>query len=200
MATTSTESPASTRQRLLDAAAGLFLGQGAHATSLEQVRQRAGVSNGSLYHHFASKAHLAQALYLQAMESYHAAMAAALQGTPPAAEGVRALVARHIDWVLRHPQQARVLLHLRGATHVEGEAPDWAAVNARAFEVLQTWIDAEVRAGRMHRMPFHLWLALVLAPTMARSEAWLRHERPKVEAAERRWLADAAARAVALGG
>lgn len=193
-----TDTAASTRQRLLDAASELFLGQGVDGTSLEQVRQRAAVSNGSLYHHFPSKAHLARALYLQALQSYHGAMTAALDGSPSAAPGVRALVGRHIDWVLQQPRAARVLSQLRESTRIDGEDPDWAAVNAQAFATLKDWIDAEVRARRMHRLPLNVWMALVLAPTMARSEAWLRQRQPTVDAAERRWLADAAARAVAL--
>lgn len=185
-----------TRSRLLEAGCELFLAQGFDATSLDQVRQRAGASNGSLYHHFPSKAHLARAIYLDALASYHAAVRPALRGAPPAAEGVRALVDRHIGWVLKHPQAARALGELRSATRIDGLWPDWAAVNRGAFEPLQAWIAAEVAAGRMLDIPFDTWLALVLAPAMQRAEAWLRQARPQVATRERALLADAAARAV----
>lgn len=186
----------STRDRLLQAGAALFLQQGFEATSLDQVRQLAQASNGSLYHHFPSKAHLARALYLQALADYQAHVAPALDGDPPAAEGVRALVTRHIAWLLKQPLAARVLVDLRGATRIDGVAPDWQAVNAQAFGRLQRWIDHETGAGRMLAMPFGTWLALVLAPVMQLAEGWLRLPRPQVPAAQRELLAAAAARAV----
>lgn len=186
----------STRERLLQAGRELFLSQGFDATSLDQVRQRAGASNGSLYHHFPSKAHLARALYLEALASYHAAVQPALRGQPVAADGVRALVDRHIGWVLQHHEAARVLGELRSATRIDGQWPDWAAINRGAFEPLQAWIAAEVAAGRMLDMPFDTWLALVLAPSLQRAEAWLRQPRPQVPARERVLLAEAAARSV----
>lgn len=185
-----------TRHRLLQAGAELFLRQGFEATSLDQVRQAAQASNGSLYHHFATKAHLARALYLQALADYQACVAPALDGDPPAADGVRALVLAHIGWVLAQPVPARVLLELRGATRIDGQPPDWSAANAQAFGRLQAWIASEAAAGRMHDLPLDIWLALVLAPTMQLSEAWLRQPRPQVPRALRERLADAAVCAV----
>ena len=187
----------STRQRLLEAGAERFLSQGFEATSLEQVRQRAGVSNGSLYHHFPTRAHLARALYLDALAHYQAYVGLALAEAPAAADGVRALVARHIAWVQQQTDRARVLAGLRAATRSDGEAPDWAAVNAEAFARLRRWIADETTAGRMRAMPFELWRALVLAPVMARTEDWLRQPRVQVPLAERERLAEAAACAVA---
>lgn len=186
----------STRDRLLQAGAALFLQQGFEGTSLDQVRQAAQASNGSLYHHFPTKAHLARALYLQALADYQAHVAPALDGEPPAADGVRALVLRHIDWVLRQPLAARVLVELRGATRIDGQPPDWQAVNADAYGRLQRWIAQETAAGRMLDMSLPTWLALVLAPVMQLAEGWLRLPRPQVPTSQRELLAAAAARAV----
>lgn len=185
-----------TRRRLLDAGQALFLAQGVDGTSLDQVRRRACASNGSLYHHFPSKAHLARALYLEALASYHAAVLPALAGSPAAVAGVRAIVERHVAWILRHPDRARVLAELRGATRIDGQWPDWSAVNRRAFDPLQAWIAVEVAAGRMLDMPLDAWLALVLAPAMQLTDGWLRQSRPAVPRRLRALLADAAARAV----
>lgn len=193
-----TGAPADSRQRVLDAAAELFLGQGFAATAFDQVRQAAGVSNGSLYHHFSSKAELARALYLQALASYHAAMQPALQAQPAAADGVRALVHQHLVWVQRHPREARVLHRLRDAAGSDGQPPDWAGANAPAFDALRAWIAAEVAAGRMHELPFDAWLALVFSPLLQLGEAWLRRDPVRVPPSLRDALADAAVRAVAV--
>jgi AcrR family transcriptional regulator len=44
-----------TREQLVDAATALFAANGYEATSIESVLREAGVSRGSLYHHFPSK-------------------------------------------------------------------------------------------------------------------------------------------------
>jgi AcrR family transcriptional regulator len=48
-------SPASTRERILEAAARLFHEQGYHPTGISTVLREAGVNSGSLYHFFPSK-------------------------------------------------------------------------------------------------------------------------------------------------
>ena len=44
-----------TRQKILDAAYGLFLDQGFHATSMRQIADKSGVALGGIYNHFKSK-------------------------------------------------------------------------------------------------------------------------------------------------
>ncbi len=53
---------------LLDVATDLFAERGYEGTSIEAVLQRAGVSRGSLYHHFAGK----ESLFGAVVESVHA--------------------------------------------------------------------------------------------------------------------------------
>src|SRR5688572_15945482 len=154
-------SPSSTRQALLGAAVDLFLTQGFDATSMEQVRSAAGASNGSLYHHFSTRHHLARAVYEDALRDYQANLRSALGPRLSTEEGVQSLVRRHIAWVLRAPQQARVLNELRAFTAIDGQEPDWAAVNAEAFAALKTWIALQVTQGTMQDLPFEVWMALV---------------------------------------
>jgi AcrR family transcriptional regulator len=56
-----------TRQHLITVATGLFAARGYEGTSIEAVLEHAGVSRGSLYHHFASKERLFEAV----LESVH---------------------------------------------------------------------------------------------------------------------------------
>lgn len=52
---TRVRSPALTRAKLIQAAAGLFRAQGYAPISLRDIAKAAGVSTGSMYHHFSSK-------------------------------------------------------------------------------------------------------------------------------------------------
>jgi len=53
---------AATRQRLITVATELFADRGYEATSTEAILERAGASRGSLYHHFAGKDRLFEAV------------------------------------------------------------------------------------------------------------------------------------------
>jgi AcrR family transcriptional regulator len=183
---------AASRDQILQAAAALFLAQGFDATSMDQVRQRAGVSNGSLYHHYPSKNHLARALYEAALADFHAALLKAIAGDPAAERGVRALVAAYLAWVLRHPERARVLHELRRTTAIAGAEPDWGALNAQAHGALRAWAEACMQRGQMKTMPFGVWIALVFAPLLQLTPHWLRQDKPAVPPRLRALLADAA--------
>ncbi|MEY2570016.1 MAG: hypothetical protein QOE63_366 [Acidimicrobiaceae bacterium] len=62
---TQAERRATTRAALLDAARDLFAENGFAATGREEIVERAGVTRGAMYHHFASKEALFQAVYEQ---------------------------------------------------------------------------------------------------------------------------------------
>lgn len=53
---------AKTRDRILDAAQALILDHGFGSTTVDAVVNRAGITKGAFFHHFASKAELARAL------------------------------------------------------------------------------------------------------------------------------------------
>src|ERR1700722_15478697 len=53
---------ARTRRALLDAARALFAEKGFAATGRDEIAERAGVTRGALYHHFASKTEVAAAV------------------------------------------------------------------------------------------------------------------------------------------
>lgn len=59
---TQTERRERTRSALLEAAASVFAERGYHGATLDAIAERAGLSKGSVYHHFASKHELFGAL------------------------------------------------------------------------------------------------------------------------------------------
>jgi len=175
---------------VLEAAVAVFLAHGDAAASMEQVRQAAGVSNGSLYHHFPTKSHLVGAVYAHALRDFHAALGRALDKARDAESGVKGLVRAYIAWVLANPASARLLERLR-----HRDAPDCEAItqaNAQVFDRMGRWIQEQVNKGDMQALPFGVWMSLVFAPVRALTPAWTADARPKVGAALRDTLAQAA--------
>lgn len=196
MSPTATPEPASTKDRLLDAATKVFLAHGFAAASMDMVRQEAGVSNGSLYHHYPTKALLADALYAHTLRDFHSALMVPLTARATAQSGVKGLIRAYIAWVLAHPDRARLLHELRRGGGLEG-GTEWLAANAQVFGKLSTWIEAKVAAGEMRAMPFPVWMALVCSPAVSLTPHWTRQETPAVTPKVRAALEHAAWMAVA---
>jgi AcrR family transcriptional regulator len=189
--------PDSTKARLLDAAARVFLQHGFTAASMDLVRQEAGVSNGSLYHHFPTKALLADAVYAHTLRDLHAALLVPVSGRAAAQTGVKGLLRVYVDWVVAHPDGARLLHELKRAGEWTTGATELAQANASGFGALQEWASAKAAAGEMRPLPFPVWMAVVFAPALSLTPQWLRQSPPQVPAKVRAALEHAAWMAVA---
>src|SRR5437660_9514098 len=106
----STSERASTPERIVTAALPLLVAHGYAGASLEQVRRDAGVSNGSLYHHFPRRADLAARLLNEGMRQCQDAVLAVVTGGGPAEQVVRTVVTEQLRWVERQADLARWIL------------------------------------------------------------------------------------------
>ena len=187
--------PTSTKSRVLQAATQVFLRQGFAAASMDQVRQEAGVSNGSLYHHYPTKAQLADALYAHTLRDFHGTLLAAVHGRATAQSGVKGLVRNYIQWVVDNPQSARLLHELRRSGGLS-DAGEWASTNAQGFDALAAWLRQKVDAREMRDLPFPVWMAVVFSPVMSLTPHWVRQAEPAVAPKVRAALEHAAWMAV----
>ncbi len=170
----------STRLMLLDAAATVFLAQGFAAASMDQVRQLAGVSNGSLYHHFPTKEKLVDALYAHTLRDFHLALLDAIPARASAQAGVKGLIRAYVQWVVMHPERAQLLHKLRRSGDMTDASSERNTVNAEAFGALAAWMQAKADAGELRAMPFAVWMALVFAPAMSLTQQWVAQDKPTV--------------------
>lgn len=184
------------RRALLLAARACFLERGFAATSVDEIRRRANVSNGSLFHHFPSKSHLARALYLESLESFQEAISRALRDSESASDAIARMIGAHLDWITHEREAARVLVELRDATIIDGTPVDWAEVNARAFDELRELIARSVAAGETIDIPFGVWMALVFAPVLELTRRWVSKPKITIAPAVRDALIRAAQRAI----
>ena len=112
------QAPASTADRILDAAEDLFAAKGFAATSLGDVADRVGIRSPSLYNHFRNKEALYQAVLERLLDDFSAPLAE-LAKAPVTRERVlhwlEAIVRQHHA----NPNLARLLQHaaLSGGPH-----------------------------------------------------------------------------------
>jgi AcrR family transcriptional regulator len=113
-------SAGATRERILNSAVDLFAERGYDATSVSQVIERAGLTKGGFYHHFASKDALLYEVYGDLIGGQLERMAAILARRLPPAETLRALILDLVESTAASSQRALVFwreLHRLGDEH-----------------------------------------------------------------------------------
>jgi AcrR family transcriptional regulator len=161
------ESPAPARERLLRAALARFAVEDPVAVRLDDIRREAGVSVGALYHHFADKADLIEALYLDLTARFQAGFLAAVRAEPTAEHGIKTGVRFYLRWVSRNPAGARLLL---------GHRPESATLrdlNREFLGAVRTWWNVHVHYRALRPLPLDLVHALWLGPAHEYTRSWL---------------------------
>src|SRR3954451_15512433 len=183
-----------TADRVLAAALPLFGAHGYAEASLEKVRRDAGVSNGSLYHHFPRRADLAARLLVDGMRQCQEAVLAVVAADGP--DVVRTVVIGQLRWVEEHPDLARWIFSDLPDEVLLAAEPDLGADARRYAVAVGDWLGAQRRAGAVIEGSFGVRHALWLGPAMEFARHWLRgrsRQRPTEAAAD---LAEGAWRAL----
>ncbi|MGV9582904.1 TetR/AcrR family transcriptional regulator [Nocardia farcinica] len=169
----------SIRDRVLTAALACFAEDGYERTTIARIRERSGVSNGALFHHFPSKEAIAGALYVDAMGSVHEEYRRVLARRPATlADGVGGVLERHLSWVEADPVRARFV-------YAQGRL-DWAsepgerlrAMNAEIGAAWREWLAPFVSQGEARDLPMTVVVAVVTGPAHALAQQWLAGQLP----------------------
>lgn len=108
---------------MLDAALACFAEHGYEGTRVRHIAERAGVSEGALYRHYASKEALAQALYAHYFRQFSVTLQQAAMAEQTAESQVRALLRTIIACYRENPVAVTFVL-LRQPTFMPGLPPD----------------------------------------------------------------------------
>ena len=169
-----------TRSNILLAAFSAFGENGYAATTMQAIRKKAGISNGSLFHFFPNKESLGATLYIESILQYQSGLLNALSAPNlDAHAGIHALVRYHFDWVESHVQLARFLF--------ERDLPDWGAshtksirsANHHVYRVIGEWLNQHMQAGKFKSQPISTCIALLQGSTLVLSRAWLENAIPE---------------------
>lgn len=130
------------RQEVVDAAAALFAERGFHATSMQDLQERTGLTIGGLYHYIGSKDQLLGAVCAELVDPL-LAQARALPDTGDHHERLRAFLRLWVAHVATHRDHMLVFSQERGTLERDEQ---WATVrrSRKAFERL---LDELLRAG-----------------------------------------------------
>jgi AcrR family transcriptional regulator len=186
-----------TADRILAAALPLFLAHGYAGASLETVRRDAGVSNGSLYHHFPRRADLAARLLTEGMRRCQQDITDVLAVDGPPEQVVRTVVAAHMRWVEQHAEVARWIYSDLPDEVLLAAEPQLGEDSRRYVEAVKGWLRQQTEQGALIGRSFGVTHALWLGPAQEFARHWLRgrsRQRPTGAAGD---LADGAWRALA---
>jgi AcrR family transcriptional regulator len=161
------------RDSILAAALECFNALGVSATTIDHVRERAGASVGSIYHHFGGKEQLVAALHIEGARSYQEGFLAALQEQRTARGGIQAIVRHHLRWVADHPEMARFMLGGRDTEVAASAAPELRDLNRAFFAAIAAWVQPHARRGALRPFAVDLYDALVLGPAQEFARHWL---------------------------
>jgi AcrR family transcriptional regulator len=102
--------PARTRSRLLAAGVRLFSARGFHGVAVDEIVAAATCNKRMLYHYFGDK----EGLYVEVLRHVYARMEAAemapLPATATTEQAIRAVIARHFEFLAQNPAFVKLLL------------------------------------------------------------------------------------------
>jgi len=140
------------RDRILDAALRLFSRGGASAGSLRAIGAEAGLHNSSLFHHFAGKRAIHDALGERVIGEAASRLALLESDDPPGLDGLIAVLGDLAEGFSARPPDAAFLLSVL----VSGDAGALAGARARAerdlLAPIWSWVVRARDAGAIRRV------------------------------------------------
>jgi AcrR family transcriptional regulator len=103
------------RTEIIDAAEQLFFSRGFDGTTIDEIAEAAELSKGTIYLYFEGKDDLYNAIILRGVGILKKMFEAAVGGSAPGIEKVRAIGNAYIEFFRRYPDYFDALLHHQGA-------------------------------------------------------------------------------------
>jgi AcrR family transcriptional regulator len=163
-----------TRRRILDAALAGFLEDGYAQTTIAGIRTRSEVSNGALFHHFPSKESIADALFVEAIASFHEGLWELVRRKPRSLRSaVRGVIVHQLSWIEEHPDLAR-FVYMRG--HLDWDSQGGSQVedlNREIAAAIREWMAPLIEKGEIRPRSMLMISAIVTGPAHAIAQRWL---------------------------
>jgi len=159
------------RNAILSAAARVIASQGLAAAATAVIAKEAGVSNGSVFVYFDTKAALLNDLYLALKEEMMAAASAGLDTGGEPREQVRRMWTQWLRWATASPHKRRALAQLEVADDITAESRQTAHA---AFSDIAGLVNRSRAVGPMREVPLSFVLTLTTSIAEATIDTLLR--------------------------
>ncbi len=163
----------STKETILSSALSCFMEKGVEQSSIADIRDRSGISVGSIYHHFGNKDGIVVALFLSGMQDHSRNQELALSKAQGAKEGIYAIVTCYIDWIAAHPDWARFVFRYRSLVENSDLAERNESQKREHFKRLKAWFAPHIESGDIQKLPFEVYHSLIIGPAQDFALRWL---------------------------
>jgi len=133
------------KEKILNASLKLFIKEGFHGTSTAKIAKEAGVSNGTLFHHFKTKESLISSLYLKTKENYRAYLLEHIKPCKASKIKIRQFWFSCAEWTLENRDSMIFFTMFSNSPYIDNLSKEDASRNfAFIFELFQQAIDEEI--------------------------------------------------------
>ncbi|MDN5914898.1 MAG: TetR/AcrR family transcriptional regulator [Pseudonocardia sp.] len=162
-----------TADRISAVALRLLAVHGYAGVSMEDIRRDAEVSNGSLYHHFRTRADLVARLLVEAMTEVQDRALQHVDAPDDAEAVVRGVVRAQLEWVEHHPDRARLVYGELPDEVLLAAEPHFSSRNRAYVTAMRGWLEQQMARETLIRRPFGVAHALWAGPTQEFCRHWL---------------------------
>jgi len=161
------------KRRIIRAALACFSKIGFVDTTMEDLHQLSGCSNGSIYHHFKSKEQLAAAVYLEGISNYQTGLLAELAGCTKPRQGIFAIIRYHLKWARENESWARFLSNMRHAAFLADKEDAIGKANLNFARAIWQFFSKHIEQGTVKALPPEFYISIILGPCHEFSRHWL---------------------------
>jgi AcrR family transcriptional regulator len=141
--------PKDIRSLVLETALDLFSTRGYFSTSVHHIQKQAGVSIGSIYHHFTNQEAIAKALYDELVGLMGQAMTDIMISEESTEQRLKAVCAYLFELTETSPQIMQYILYARHREFMPEEMP---ICSSRPFTVIQEMVREGIEKGAVKQM------------------------------------------------
>lgn len=164
-----------TRERVLEAALGVFSEKGFHVATMDEVAERAGVGKGTLYRHFANKETLFNELVRQRLDELEGKARAILDGQDDVLTMITKYVRAYCEFFDHNRHLYRLIVQERLDVGVQVQDLYLKQVKRR-IPVLKRKVSEASRAGLLKPLDFETVFYGVMGFIHGIIQKWLAHD------------------------
>lgn len=158
------------RAAILQTSLKLFASEGYFNTSVHDIRKKADVSIGTIYHYFANKEAVAQALYHELISRLTKALLEIFSSNDSSRDCCRAVTEYLFEMAESSPEEMHYILYARHQEFMPGEKP---ICSSRPFELILGMVVRGIEKGEIRPLNPAVATTSIFGGTMRLIHLWL---------------------------